>query len=151
MKTFKQVELRTTRIDLVAEDRVLYDRTITTPFLALQAIRSVLPDDLEQERFVCVALDIQNRPLAIYEVARGGIDTCPVDVREVFRTALVMGASNIIVSHCHPSGISDPSDADISMTRRLTEAGKLLGVKVLDHLICGRKIVSMASEGYVEF
>jgi DNA repair protein RadC len=72
-------------------------------------------------------------------VSIGTIDTMLVHAREVFRTAIVAGAYAIILMHNHPSGDTSPSDSDISITKQLIEAGKVLGIDVLDHLIVTRK------------
>jgi len=92
-----------------------------------------------QEVFIAICLDIKNRVLGYTEVGRGGIDNCAVDIRQVFRTAIALGASNLVISHGHPSGDTTPSREDDLMTDRVVQAGKLLGIPVLDHVIvaCG--------------
>ena len=76
-------------------------------------------------------LDIKTRVLGYHEAGRGSIDSCPVDPRAVYRTAVAVGASSIICSHNHPSGDSTPSTDDILLTRRLKDAGQLLGIQLL--------------------
>jgi hypothetical protein len=95
--------------------------------------------DSERE---CLAVLILNSRLRLKGHALlsiGTIDTMLVHAREVFRTAIVAGAYAIILMHNHPSGDTSPSDNDISITKQLIEAGKVLGIDVLDHLIMTRK------------
>jgi DNA repair protein RadC len=89
----------------------------------------------ERERFVVVLLDIKNRPRQMLTVAEGSVDGCAVDLREVFAPAVRERASSILVAHNHPSGDPTPSAQDVQLTDRLTQAGQLLGIQVLDHLI----------------
>ena len=101
------------------------------------------------ERFIAVALDAKNRPLRISRISEGSVDSCPVDVREVFGPALRERASGVLVAHNHPSGDPHPSVADLDLTQRLRGAGVLLGVPVIDHLIVGAtgRWVSLAERG----
>ena len=78
---------------------------------------------------------MKNRVLGFTIAAVGAIDSCPVDPRTVFRTAVALGASGIVASHCHPSGDPSPSHEDIELTKRLKAAGDLLGIQLLDHVI----------------
>lgn len=101
-----------------------------------EALRAILPDG-PQERFVAMALDNRNRITAWTTVAMGGGAICSVEPGIAFRWALIAGASQLIFAHNHPSGDCAPSADDDNMTERLVDAGKLLGVKVLDHVILG--------------
>ena len=89
------------------------------------------------ERFVLIAVDSKNRPRAEREVARGGRTTCQVDPAEVFRLLIAESASGAIFLHNHPSGDPSPSPQDLELTERLTAAGSLLDIRILDHLIIG--------------
>ena len=91
----------------------------------------------DQERFVVACLDTKNRVQCVVEVTVGTLDASLVHPREVFKPAFIEGSSSIILSHNHPSGNTTPSREDIAVTSRLTEAGKLLGIDVLDHIIYG--------------
>ena len=75
--------------------------------------------------------------IAFHEVSRGTLDTTLVHPREVFKAALLANSSAIILCHNHPSGDPCPSPDDVHLTRRLVDAGTLLGVDVLDHIIVG--------------
>jgi DNA repair protein RadC len=89
----------------------------------------------DRERFVVMLLDIKNRPRQSLVVAEGSVDGCAVDLREIFGPAVRERASNILVAHNHPSGDPTPSAEDLRLTERLSEAGRLVGIPVLDHLI----------------
>jgi len=75
--------------------------------------------------------------MSVTVVAEGSSDTCPVDPREVFRTAVAEGASSVLVAHNHPSGDPTPSADDLVLTERLICAGEVLGLPVIDHLVVG--------------
>ena len=101
------------------------------------------------EHFVVFILDVRNRVLGYTVAGQGGIDTCPVDPRAVFRSAVIIGASAIIVAHNHPSGDPTPSVEDRTVTERLRKAGELLGIQVLDHVVLGEdRYFSFADESY---
>jgi DNA repair protein RadC len=102
----------------------------------------------ERERFVVVVLDIKNRPRHVSTVAEGSVDLCPVDPREVFATALRERGSAVLIAHNHPSGDPNPSKEDLELTERLVEAGAMLGIPVLDHIIVGR-VRERTDESYV--
>ena len=84
-----------------------------------------------------LCLTTKHRPLAWHELSRGTLDATLVHPREVFKVAFLANAAAILIAHNHPSGDPEPSGDDLSITRRLSEAGKLLGVELLDHLIIG--------------
>jgi DNA repair protein RadC len=92
---------------------------------------------LGHEVFACLFLDNRHRVMAFEELFRGTIDGASVHPREVVKRALHHNASAIILAHNHPSGVAEPSRADIQLTRRLTEALALVDIRVLDHLVIG--------------
>lgn len=101
-----------------------------------------------QEVFACLFLDSQHGVLAFDELFFGTIDGANVHPREVVRRALERNAAAVILVHNHPSGVAEPSDADVRVTRRLSEALALFDVRVLDHLVVGaREVVSLAARG----
>lgn len=97
-------------------------------------LRKVLPLG-PQERFVVLACDAKMIPTAYYTAGVGGLTYCTVDPGSVFRFAITAAASSLILCHNHPSGDVQPSREDILLTSRLQEAGKLLGVSVVEHVI----------------
>ncbi|MFC1610522.1 RadC family protein [Myxococcota bacterium] len=103
----------------------------------------------ERECFMVVVLDVKNRPRHVAAVAEGSVDLCHVDPREVFVAALRQRGSGVIIAHNHPSGDPTPSSEDLLLTERLVEAGVLLGIPVLDHIIVGRKREGDVHEPFV--
>ncbi len=103
---------------------------------------------LEQEHLRVLLLDTRNHVLDIVEVYRGSVNTSQVRVGEVFKAAIRRNATALIVVHNHPSGDPTPSPDDVAVTRAFVQAGKLIDVDVLDHLIIGLgKHVSMKERG----
>jgi DNA repair protein RadC len=103
---------------------------------------------LAQETFQVLSVNVKNCLINRHMISLGLVDSCPVHPREVFRAALNDGAANVILVHNHPSGDPTPSTADLTITKQLIEAGKLLGVPVLDHVIIGRP-VTPSDVGYL--
>ena len=104
--------------------------------------------DRPHEVFACVFLDNRHRMLHYGELFRGTIDGAAVHPREVVREALERGAAAVILAHNHPSGVAEPSAADLSITRRLQEALALMDIRVLDHIVVGDgETVSFAERG----
>lgn len=91
----------------------------------------------DQEQFVVACLDTKHRVQCVVVITVGTLDASLVHPREVFKPAFIEGSAAIMLSHNHPSGNPDPSREDRQVTDRLTEAGKLLGIQVLDHIIYG--------------
>ena len=93
--------------------------------------------DKKQEYFVCLTLDGANRLIAKRVISIGTLTASLVHPREVFAEAITDRAASIVVAHNHPSGNLEPSIADKEVTERLRQAGEILGIEVLDHLILG--------------
>jgi DNA repair protein RadC len=91
---------------------------------------------LEVETFQALVLDARHRLKARVEVSRGTLTMAPVHPREVFAPALRLAGAAVLVAHNHPSGDPKPSPEDIEVTARLVEAGRIVGVPLLDHLVC---------------
>jgi len=91
-----------------------------------------------KEMFITLHLDGKNRIICMDLVSIGSLNQSIVHPREVFKTALLSNAAAILCVHQHPSGDSAASSEDISITRRLKEAGEIIGIKVLDHIIVGQ-------------
>ncbi|MGE5251953.1 MAG: RadC family protein [Bacteroidota bacterium] len=103
---------------------------------------------LEQEHLRVILLDTRNHVLEIVEVYKGSVNSSQVRVAEVFKPAVRRGAAALIVIHNHPSGDPTPSPDDVAVTRAFVQAGKLLDVEVLDHLVIGQaRYVSLKERG----
>lgn len=104
--------------------------------------------DLEKEVFIIGYLNSSKCLTGYDKISEGGRHSTVVDVPEVFRMALLNGAASLVLVHNHPSGNTNPSQADIRLTRRMVETGDTLGLKILDHvIICGNDYYSFSSEG----
>ena len=128
------------RLQVVKEEQFPYSckATINSP----SDVRDLLTKSMElhleaEEVFIMITVDTQHRVTGIFEVARGHLSSCLVHPREVFKRALLMNAAAIFIAHNHPSGDITPSRDDITTTKKLREAGDILGVSLLDHLIIG--------------
>jgi DNA repair protein RadC len=133
MKSIKNYELRVRRVKL-ADAGAPYGEPIRQPGDVGRIVQALI-GDAAQEHFCVLILDVKNRVLGFTIAAVGAIDSCPVDPRTVYRTAVALGASGIVASHSHPSGDPTPSREDIELTKRLKAAGDLLGIQLLDHVI----------------
>ena len=89
----------------------------------------------EKEMFFALMINARNRIVHYSLITMGLLDACLVHPREVFRPAIASAAHSIILAHNHPSGLTNPSMEDLTLTRQLIEAGKIIGIPVLDHLI----------------
>ncbi len=98
----------------------------------------------KKEHFVVFYLDTQNQVIVHDTISVGTLNSSLIHPREVFESAISHSAAHIILAHNHPSGGLEPSEADISITRRLVDAGRLLGIEVLDHVI-------VTAGGYMSF
>lgn len=105
--------------------------------------------DYKYEVFACLMLDNRNRVIAFREMFRGTIDGASVFPREVVRQALADNAAAVILAHNHPSGICEPSQADIRITERLQKALGLVDIRVLDHVIIGDEINCLSERGLI--
>lgn len=109
---------------------------IETPEAAMKLAKRHLARR-RKEHFVALLMDARHRIMKISEISVGSLQTSIVHPRETFQEAIAAGAACLILAHNHPSGDPTPSPEDLDLTRRLMEAGKLLGIPVLDHLIIG--------------
>jgi DNA repair protein RadC len=137
-------------IRLVRESSLLYqNRSIRSPKDGYELFKQYL-GDVDREHFVVACLDTKNQPTSIQTVAIGNLNSAIVSTREVFKCAILSNSASILVGHNHPSGNSTPSNEDCEVTKRLVEAGKLLGIEVLDHIVLGdNNFVSLKEKGIV--
>ena len=115
------------------------DKTpLKTPEDIANLVRGRLKDK-KKEYFLAILLDTRNQLIRIAEISVGSLDSSIVHPREVFKEAISASAASIIFVHNHPSGDTEASEEDIALTKRLAEAGEIVGIEVLDHLIIGGK------------
>src|SRR5499433_3566831 len=137
------------RVSLVREGRLPYaQERIRSAAIASTILHTYLAD-VDREHFVILLLDQKNQVIGIHTVSMGSLTASVVHPREVFKPAILSNAASILCGHNHPSGDCQPSKEDRALTTRLVEAGKLLGIAVLDHIIIGGEEgdFSFADEG----
>lgn len=138
----------------IAARRMTRGAIVGKPVLSSwQALLDYLATDMAHltvERVRVLYLDARNRLIEDHHVGDGSIDEAAIHPREVIRRAMDLGATAMILVHNHPSGSPEPSRADIHITQRIAEAGRLLGVTVHDHVIIGREgHVSLRAKGLI--
>jgi len=137
-------------IKLVRESSMLYkDRKISSPEDAWALFKQYL-NGADREHFVVMALDTKNQPTAIQTCHIGSLNSSMAHPREIMKVAILSNAASLILGHNHPSNDPSPSQEDVQVTKRIVEAGQLLGIDVLDHIIvCDDSFVSLKEKGYV--
>jgi DNA repair proteins len=147
--TLKQIRTQHRRFDLE-------DYPITTPQICFQILQYIL--DLKSEpveKFGIISLNSRNKIIGIHIIGTGTIDKLYIEPRDVFMAAMMKrmqacDAKSIIAFHNHLSGEPEPSWEDIHLSRRLQEAGKIMGIELLDHVITGeRNYVSLKEKGFL--
>lgn len=102
-----------------------------------------------EEYMYMICMNTKNKIIGVFEISHGSVNSSIVSPREVFQKALLANAVSIILMHNHPSGDPTPSREDIEVTKRLVDAGQILNVQVLDHIIVGDCYVSLKEKGYL--
>ena len=137
------------RVSLVREGKLpSYEQRIRSAATASQILHTYLAD-VDREYFVILLLDQKNQVIGINTVSMGSLTASVVHPREVFKAAILCNAASLICGHNHPSGDCQPSREDRALTTRLAEAGKVLGISILDHIVIGSEgqYFSFADEG----
>jgi len=120
------------KIKMVKEAELDYGvEFIRSSLDAATVLRSYI-GEIDREMFVVICLDIKNQITAINTVSIGSLSSSLGHPREVFKPAILSNAAAIILGHNHPSGIPEPSKDDIGLTKRMAEAGRILGIDILD-------------------
>ena len=134
----------------ILEDRIEYAAgpVMNCPEAVEQYLKLKLAE-YEHEVFACVWLDNSHKIIKFEEMFRGTVNGASVYSREVVKAALACNAAAVILTHNHPSGVTDPSNADRHITKRLQEALTLVDVTVLDHIIVGESCTSLAQRGLI--
>lgn len=115
------------------------DKTqFNTPEAAAKLVMGRLKDK-KKEYFLAILLDTRNQLIKVAEISVGSLDTSVVHPREVFKEAISASAAGVIFVHNHPSGDTEASEDDVALTKRLVQAGEIVGIDVLDHIIIGGK------------
>jgi DNA repair protein RadC len=123
--------------------------TVKSPEDVVKTARNLLKGK-KKEHFLAICLDTRNHLIKTSTVSVGSLDCSIVHPREVFKDAISSSAASVIFIHNHPSGDPTPSEDDIKMTKRLIEAGEIIGIEVLDHIIiCDNQHLSMKAKNLV--
>ena len=140
-------------IELSYKPSIANKPIIASSFDAYQVLKEFYPKETInlQEYFIVAYLNRFNRVLGVLVLSKGGITGTLADIRLVFGTALKAAASGIIISHNHPSGNLKPSNVDLALTEKMVDAGKLLDIKLLDHIVIAPdyEYLSLADEGKI--
>lgn len=132
MYQFNKVSLR-----LVSEKT--YEYNPTTIRNSIDVVKFI--DDMEDirnhtgEHAYCIAMNAKNNIISFSQIAQGGMNTCDIDIKELFKTILLCNASKFILIHNHPSGDSTPSKNDYQTTEKIKEASKIMNIEFLDHIV----------------
>lgn len=124
---------------------------LDNPSKVADYLRSAFEENAMQEAFYCIYLDRKNHPLGRHLITLGTATQTLVSPKEVFRGAILSGATAIVVAHNHPSGDPAPSKADLQVTRSLREASRILDIDLLDHVIVGDAKADPLGRGYYSF
>jgi DNA repair protein RadC len=125
---------------VIKENAGRYDvnKKIQSPEDVYSVVQKVIKaNEYAEENLWMITLDVKNNITGIFTVSTGSLNSSIVHPREVFKRAMLQNAASIIICHNHPSGDPAPSKEDINITKRLHEAGEILGIKLLDHIIIG--------------
>ncbi len=123
------------KVQLVREASVTMPERLTSPGAVAKAVDYL--GTYDREHFVVILLNTKARIIGVNTVSIGSLNASIVHPREVFKPAVILGAASVILVHNHPSGDPSPSQEDRDVTKRLSEAGHILGITVLDSLIIG--------------
>ena len=139
-------------VKLVKEESHRYEvgTHLNSPYDVVDFLTKVVKiHENAEEVLILIALDTKNKTIGWFEVARGSINSAVVNPREVFKRAILCNSASIMIAHNHPSGNVTPSQEDIAITKRMFECGKILDIKLLDHLIIGESYTSLKEEGII--
>lgn len=139
------------RLKLVREEKTEYrGGALQSPKAVAEAMNAIFNMDAQpMEIFTMIALDIKKKPVGCFLISQGSLDATVVHPREVFQRALMVNAHSIIVAHNHPSGEVTPSHNDINLTKTLKDAGEIMNIDLVDHVIIGEegRFYSFGQEG----
>ena len=144
VKSYTWVQTR-----LVREAGPFYRATIKKPEEVVELLNDRFDlENCDTEKFVAIYMDRKGQVNSISVISMGGTHCAIVHPREVFKAAILSSSESVILAHNHPTGIPTPSQEDCEITRRLIEAGKIMGIEILDHVIVGHgKFKSLKSMG----
>lgn len=139
------------RVTKESSGRYDVSKKIQSPEDIFEVIQKVIKaSEYAEENLWMITLDVKNNITGIFTVSTGSLNSSIVHPREVFKRAMLQNAASIIICHNHPSGDPAPSKEDIGITKRLYEAGRILGIELLDHIIAGdNSYTSLKEKGFI--
>jgi DNA repair protein RadC len=149
MRIMVNIQKFSLRIVKESGGRYDIDKYVRNPFQARDLFVEVVElDRRAEEVFAIATLDVKNKVTGVFEVSTGTLTSSLVTPREVFKRAILQNAAGIVLAHNHPSGVADASSDDVSVTKKLQKAGKIMGINVVDHIIIGSRdnFISMQEE-----
>lgn len=138
-------------LQMVKDSRILYGmKRFTQPDEAVRMVRPLF-EMADRELVTVLSLNTKIEPLAMEIASVGGLNACSVDIRDIFKHAILNNAAYIICFHNHPSGDPMPSPSDMQLTARIKQSGDLLGIPLIDHIIIGEDdFYSFREQGRIE-
>lgn len=127
------------------------DRKMNGPEKVVRLAKEFLHlDDQTEEYLYMICMNSKLELTSVFEISHGNVNSSIIGAREIFQKALLANAVSIVLMHNHPSGDSTPSREDIEVTKRIVEAGRVVGVELVDHIIIGRPMfTSLKEKGYM--
>jgi DNA repair protein RadC len=153
MRVMVNIQKFSLRIVKESGGRYDIDKYVRNPFQARDLFVEVVElDRRAEEVFAIATLDVKNKVTGVFEVSTGTLTSSLVTPREVFKRAILQNAAGIVLAHNHPSGVADASSDDVSVTKKLQKAGKIMGINVVDHIIIGSRdnFISMQEENLMK-
>jgi len=153
MRIMVNIQKFSLRIVKESGGRYDIDKYVRNPFQAGDLFVEVVElDRRAEEVFAIATIDVKNKVTGVFEVSTGTLTSSLVTPREVFKRAILQNAAGIVLAHNHPSGVADASSDDISITKKLQKAGKIMGINVVDHIIIGSRdnFISMQEENLMK-
>lgn len=144
------LELTADKIPILVEDNE-FDcqfEALDSPDKVISVMRPILQNKAEEYLYM-IALTTKGKPIGIFEISHGTVNMSIGNPREIMIRALLAGATSIVLAHNHPSGDVSPSKEDITLTERVKESGKLIGIELVDHLIISNTHFSFLEERYL--
>jgi DNA repair protein RadC len=144
--------IQVVKIQMIKESSMKYELSsskITSPHVCAGIFENFI-GLADREHSVMMCLDTKNKIISLITLSIGTLNVGLVHPREVFKSAILSNAASIILGHNHPSGDPEPSPEDIQMTERVAEAGRIIGIELLDHIIIGDegKFISLKEKDY---
>ena len=131
----QQKSLNVMKCVLVKETEIKYTTRALTCDTIAGALKECGLNSSADEKTVMVCLDVHMNIIGLHEVAHGSINGCALRMSDIYKRALLNNAYGIVIAHNHPSGKLEPSRTDVQLTEKIIEAGRLLGINCLDHII----------------